>query len=143
MMQQQNTMIRRVRKEDRDFWLGLDRHLPEALFRQKIRDGQGYVLLASGKPEGLLRYNLFWDQVPFCTLLMIRSEARGRGYGRMLMQFWESDMLARGYDWVLVSTRSDESAQHFYRGLGYRDCGSLLAPDQPAELFLSKSLCQG
>ena len=45
---------------------------------------------------------------------------------------------------ALTSTQSDESAQHFYRKLGYKDCGCLVINEgplaQPAELFLSKVL---
>lgn len=53
--------IRYVQMSDRAFWFSLDRHLPEAEFEKKVRDRQGYVLLRDGKPLGLLRYNLFWD----------------------------------------------------------------------------------
>lgn len=49
-------------------------------------------------------------------------------------------MRSIGYDAVLVSTQSNEDAQYFYRSIGYSDCGSLLLPDQPEELFLSKRL---
>lgn len=58
----------------------------------------------------------------------------------MLMNFWENEMKKLGYTWLLVSTQSDEDAQYFYRAIGYLDCGNLLAPNQPMELFLSKSL---
>ena len=34
-------------------------------------------------------------------------------------------MSRAGHGMVLVSTQSDEPAQHFYRKLGYRDCGCL------------------
>ena len=60
------------------------------------------------------------------------------------MEFWESDMRAQGYTHVLTSTQSDESAQHFYRSLGYRDCGGLVMDipghEQPMELFLVKAI---
>ena len=53
-------------------------------------------------------------------------------------------MHTQGYDLVLTSTQSDEKAQHFYRKLGYRDCGGLgmdiPGHTQPMELFLVKAL---
>jgi ribosomal protein S18 acetylase RimI-like enzyme len=59
------------------------------------------------------------------------------------MAFWEADMRRRGYDLVMTSTQSDEEAQHFYRKLGYRDCGSFELPfpghEQPPELILAKA----
>ncbi len=132
--------IRHVQDGDKEFWFSLDKHLSETEFGKKVRDKQGCVLFADNVPVGILRYNLFWDNTPFCTLLYISAKYRKIGYGKKLMSFWESEMLSLGYDWLLVSTRSDEDAQHFYRALGYRDCGSLLAPEQPPELFLGKQL---
>ncbi len=127
-----------VQNSDKEFWFSLDKHLSETEFDKKVRDKQGYVLFADNSPVGILRYNLFWDNTPFCTLLYISEKYRNKGYGKKLMTFWESEMLSLGYEWLLVSTQSDENAQHFYRALGYRDCGNLLAPDQPMELFLCK-----
>lgn len=136
--------IRYVRMEDRDFWFCLDRHLPEEEFRRKVRDRQGYVLLEDGVPAGLLRYNLFWDNLPFCTMLQVAPALRGGGRGAALMARWERDMKALGYGAVLTSTQADEAAQHFYRKLGYRDCGCLVLDlpgyRQPAELFLIKAI---
>jgi hypothetical protein len=53
---------------------------------------------------------------------------------------WETSHRARGHTFVLTSTVSAENAQHFYRRLGYVDCGSLLLPDEPTELILRKPL---
>lgn len=136
--------IRYVQSDDKDFWFGLDRHLPECEFEKKVRDRQGYVLLEDGKPVGLLRYNLFWDNTPFCTMLFVDGNCRGKGFGKILMQHWEADMKAQGYGMLLTSTQVDEEAQHFYRKIGYKDCGGFVIDipgyAQPMELFLIKAL---
>ena len=136
--------IRLAGPEDRAFWYSIDRHLPEAEFDKKVRDHQGYVLVVDDEPIGLLRYNLFWDNTPFCTLLYIKKPYQRQGYGRSLMEHWEQDMKASGYGMVLTSTRVDEEAQHFYRKLGYKDCGGLMLDvpgyEQPMELFMVKQL---
>ena len=130
--------------EDMGFWYSLDRHLPETEFGEKVRHKQGYVLRAGAEPAGLLRYNLFWDNTPFCTMVFVDGRFQGRGYGRMLMEHWEQEMKSIGYGMVLTSTRVDEKAQHFYRKLGYRDCGGLLLDvpgyEQPMELFMVKGI---
>ena len=132
---------------DRAFWFRLDRHLPEAEFARKVRDRRGYVILAEGTPVGLLRYNLFWDSTPFCTLLYIDAPYRGQGCGRMLMERWEADMCGAGFGLVMVSTQADETAQHFYRKLGHRDCGGFTmdvpGDEQPLELMMLKTLPRG
>lgn len=136
--------IRYVQPCDRDFWFGLDQHLPAPEFEKKVRERQGYVLLEDHKPVGLLRFNLFWDNTPFCTLLFVDPARQRKGFGRMLMEYWEADMRTQGYNMLLTSTQVDEQAQHFYRKLGYRDCGALVMEipghEQPMEMFLAKAL---
>ncbi|OUP79823.1 GNAT family N-acetyltransferase [Lachnoclostridium sp. An169] len=138
------TEIRYLKDSDREFWFSLDKHLPESEFENKVHTKRGYVLLVSGRPAGLLRFNLFWDNTPFCTLIIIGEEYRGRGYGKQLMEYWEKDMKERGYGMLLTSTQTDETAQHFYRKLGYKDCGGLIIDipgyAQPMEMFMSKEI---
>ena len=136
--------IRYVQQSDKAFWYSLDRHLPEAEFDNKVRTQTGYVLLTDAEPVGLLRYNLFWDNTPFCNLLYIAPAYQRKGFGRKLMEHWETDMKAQGYGMLLTSTQVDENAQHFYRKLGYKDCGGFVIDipgyEQPMELFLIKAI---
>lgn len=57
---------------------------------------------------------------------------------------WENDMKSQGYGMLLTSTQVDEEAQHFYRKLGYRDCGGFVIDipgyEQPMEMFLVKGI---
>lgn len=132
--------IRYLNSDDKKFWYSLDRHLPETEFDNKVRTKTGYVVLTDGKPVGLMRYNLFWDNTPFCTMLFVSEDYRGQGLGTRLMEHWESDMKSLGYNLLLTSTQSDETAQHFYRKLGYTDCGCLLTGSQAAEIFFCKTI---
>lgn len=136
--------IRYMKLEDMAFWRGLDQHLSEAEFINKVRDKRGYVITEGDVPVGLLRYNLFWDNTPFCTMISIKPAFQGRGYGSKLMNHWEQDVKGQGYGMVLTSTQADEQAQHFYRKLGYKDCGGFVIdiPDykQPMELFFIKAI---
>ncbi|MBR6918071.1 MAG: GNAT family N-acetyltransferase [Clostridia bacterium] len=133
-------MIRYAELSDKAFWFSLDKHMSEAEFEKKVRDQQGYVALSDGEPVGILRFSLFWDNTPFCNLLYVKDGMRGRGIGKALMERFEEDARKSGYKFVLTSTRSDEDAQHFYRAIGYHDCGELRLPDEPSELFFRKEL---
>lgn len=136
--------IRNVELFDKEFWYELDRHLPEHEFDKKVRDKQGYILLLDGKPIGILRFNLFWDNIPFCTMLYIDTKYHRNGFGKALMKHWEDDMRSNGYDMLLTSTRVDEDSQYFYRKLGFNDCGGLIINipnhEQPMEMFLAKTI---
>ncbi|MGM0168394.1 hypothetical protein IGI39_004149 [Enterococcus sp. AZ135] len=133
-----------MQESDRKFWFTLDHYLPENQFQRKVRDRMGYVLLVNGVAAGLLRYNLFWDEHPFCTMLYVAEDYQGKGYGKKMMAFWEKEMQQLGYKMLMTSTQVDESAQHFYRKLGYQDAGGLLmtVPEyqQPMEMFFIKGI---
>ena len=136
--------IRYVEDKNKNFWFRLDKHLPESEFDKKVRDKQGYVLFENGEAVGLLRYNLFWDNTPFCTMLFVDWSKQKNGYGKALMNHWEDDMRNQGYEMVMTSTQEDEEAQHFYRKIGYKDCGGFTVDipgyEQPMELILMKDL---
>lgn len=136
--------IRYVQETDIEFWFKLDEHLSKEEFQRKVRDRMGYVLLVDEEPVGLLRYNLFWDNTPFCTMLYIASEHQNKNYGAALMTFWEKEMKHLGYGMLMTSTQVDERAQHFYRKIGYQDAGGLLLTvpgyEQPMEMFFTKKI---
>ena len=93
-----------------------------------------------GVMTGWLRYGLFWDNTPFMNLLYVKEEERGKGYGRQLVDFWEREMAAKGYSRLITSTQSDEQAQHFYRKLGYADCGEFILPGESPEIIMIKEI---
>ena len=140
-------MIRFAEQQDKEAWYALDRHLPETVFEEKVQNKQGYVCVEDGKIIGVLRYNLFWDNTPFCTMLFVDLDHRGQGYGIQLMQHWEQDMKSQGYGMLMTSTQVDEDAQHFYRKLGYKDCGGFVVDvpgyEQPMEMIMIKGLTEG
>ena len=77
-------------------------------------------------------------------MIFIDCQYQGKGYGKQLIQYWENDMKRRGYEMLLTSTQVDEKAQHFYRKLGYKDCGGFVIDipqyAQPMEMFFIKSI---
>lgn len=136
--------VRYVQINDQDFWYRYDKHLPEQEFENKVKDKKGYILLEDYQSIGLLRYNLFWDNIPFCTMIYIDQNFQKKDYGTKLIKHWEAEMRSKGYGMVLTSTQVDENAQYFYRKLGYQDCDGLIINieryKQPMELFLSKNI---
>lgn len=138
--------IRYVTENDKTFWFSFenDKHFRESEFYLKVRDKRGYIITDDGKPVGIMRYNLFWDDIPFLTMIILDETYRGKGYGKRAMHYWENEMHELGYRMVMTSTQVDEQAQHFYRKLGYIDRGCLVLDnmpfDQPQELIMVKTL---
>ncbi len=136
--------IRYVTEEDKGFWFSLDKHLSESEFLLKVRDKRGYIIKDGEKPIGVIRYNLFWDIIPFLNLIYFEESYRGKGYGTSAMLHWENEMLKAGHKLVMTSTMVEESSQLFYRKLGYKDCGCLIKDIPPfvetMEMFMMKQI---
>ena len=135
--------IRYAEAGDLEMIAEYDTHISKAEMENAIARKRIILLFIDGKYEGWLRFNLFWDNIPFMNLLFIISEdQRGKGYGRKLVAFWEHEMAEQGYKFIMTSTQSDEEAQFFYRKLGYTDRGSLILPDEPLEIIFYKNLSE-
>lgn len=136
--------IRYASDADSAFWHSLDAHLPQCEFERKVRDKMGYVISCGDEPIGVMRYNLFWDTIPFLTLIFFKDAWRAQGFGKQAMRHWEGEMRSLGHKIVMTSTQADENAQHFYRKIGYKDAGCLLMDipqfEQPLEIFMIKEI---
>lgn len=133
-------VIRKANQQDLAFLLLHDRHIAADEIRSVIALGRMLVLEENHFIIGWLRWNLFWDNTPFMNMLYVLEEDRGRGYGRQLVSYWEALMREEGYPLVMTSTQSNETAQHFYRKLGYADAGSLLLRDELLEIIFTKEI---
>ena len=136
--------IKYASESDKPFWFKLDEHLSASEFSLKIRDRRGYIISDGDTPVGIMRYNLFWDNTPFLTMICIEEAYRGKDFGKKAMLYWEDEMRGLGYKMVMTSTQVDEEAQHFYRKLGYTDKGCLNLDntpfEQPQEILMIKVL---
>ena len=133
--------IRTAVPADLDGIRNYDRHILAARLEDCIRRGQVVVLEDNGKILGVLRWNLFWQSLPFLDLIFLDDALRGQGRGTEMMALWEINMAEQGFRHVLLSTQEDETSKFFYEKLGYTLCGDFLPPDQDArELMYRKEL---
>ena len=114
--------------------------MPPEVISEKVERREILMLWHEERRRGLLRFGYFWDEIPFMNLLWVEEGSRSKGLGTRLIAFWEDEMRNLGHHTALTSTMSSERAQHLYRRLGYKDCGSLLMPDEPLEILLAKDL---
>ncbi|MEV3976051.1 GNAT family N-acetyltransferase [Streptomyces sp. NPDC050698] len=132
--------IRVAAQTDLPFLRENDSHIADEELVSVVQRGRILVAEDSDNPIGWLRWGLFWDEIPFMNMLTVQSLNRGQGIGRALVTDWETQMRRAGYSTVLTSTLADESAQNFYRAMGYVDAGVLLLPGESSEIFLRREL---
>ena len=125
--------IRLAEAKDKKQILKYDCHIHHSKVGECIHNGFVDVLCDGEKIVGVLRYNLFWQTIPFLDLIFIDEAYRGQGWGRKMMARWEDSMKVMGYPHVMLSTQEDETAKYFYEKLGYRRIGAFLPPEQEAD----------
>lgn len=132
--------IRHAKNKDIELLIRYDRHISKQEMEKSILWNRIYIAEENGQLIGWLRYNLFWDQIPFMNMLYVLEEYRGGGAGRQLVMFWENEMNRQGYATLMTSTQADEYAQHFYFKLGYEAVGGFRLDEAPYEMIFSKNL---
>lgn len=132
--------IRYATMNDYSLLVSKDSHIRKEEWKKLIENNQSLMLYVDDAFAGWLRWNLFWDEIPFMNMLYFLEEYRGKGYGTQMVKFWESEMIKFGYDKVMTSSQANEFAQHFYRKLGYQDAGSFFPFCNDLEIIFTKEL---
>ena len=131
--------IRLANVDDYLALLMVDHHINKDELALSISLKRIYVAYENEEFVGWLRYNLFWDQIPFINMLYVMEDFRGQGYGIGLMNYFEKEMKKK-YSKVMVSTQANEYAKHFYDKIGYKAIGGFMLPKEEYEVLMVKTL---
>jgi len=132
--------IEYANKSDLDVISEYDEHITKKELLKSISDNRVIVDKEDNKIIAWIRYNLFWDNMPFLNMIFVLKEYRNSGIGKRLIEFWEREMKNKGFNMLMTSTLSNENAQHFYRKLKYKDAGCLLLDGEALEIIFTKKL---
>lgn len=132
--------IRLAKTMDFETLAAHDRHIAPQELRRSLDAGRVLVVYDEGTFVGWLRWNLFWDSIPFMNMLYLLDGCRRQGIGRQLVGEWERRMAQEGYTYLMTSTQSDEQAQHFYRKMGYNEIGAMVPLGEPLEILFGKKV---
>lgn len=133
-----NLSIRTGSIADFELMSNYEHHITPEVLKACLSEGRILIAELEGEFVGWLRWNLFWDIVPFMNLLYVLNEYQGKGYGRALTGHWENMLHAQGHEKVMTSSAQDENAQHFYVHLGYRAIGGFMITGDPLEIIFEK-----
>jgi len=133
------TRLRSAQLTDIDFLLCHPARPTLATVAAQIQDGHLRIIEMDGEPIGFIKFYTLWEDLPFLEVIYILPPRRKFGFGRDAVRLWEAEMAELQFDFVLTSTRSDEDAQHFWRHIGYVDCGTLTWGGNPSEIFMQRT----
>ena len=136
--------IRLAEASDWERYACLDTHISQETFLRKVEAQECIVALTGNRVCGVLRYGMFWDEIPFIYHLYVAEDMRRKKVGSQLLCALMIHAGLRGCELIMTSTQADEEAQHFYRSFGFKDAGGFLIPipghEQPLELVMVKPL---
>lgn len=136
-----NVSIRTATHADLRTFLKLDHHITPHRLKTVVEDGRAIIIEVDDTICGVMRYSLFWENIPFLDFIFVAPLWQKQGLGRALMTFWEERMKNCGFRFCLTSTQADETAKFFYEKLGYIKTGAFFPPEQTeAELIYQKRL---
>lgn len=104
--------IRLADSKDKQKIIKYDNHIHHNKVGECIWNQLVYVLCDEKKIVGVLRYSLFWQAIPFLDLLYIDENYQGKGYGRQMMEYWESVMQRMKYKFALTDLKKTQSLQY-------------------------------
>lgn len=82
-------MIRYATEDDFELLRKYDKHICEIELKYCIKERRILIAFNNDIFIGWLRFNLFWDNIPFMNMLYLLEDYRGKGYGSQLVNFWE------------------------------------------------------
>ena len=97
---------------------------------------------AQGGVVGYVRWDYFWDTIPFRLTARVKPDHQRRGVGRRLCERIEDTFRWSGCRFWLSSTEeTNENSRRFHESIGFRPIGKLaeLGQDVP-EIFYRKDI---
>lgn len=73
--------VRYANEGDFGLLCGNDRHIRADELRSSIQAKRILIILGGGRTAGWLRYNLFWDNLPFLNMLYLLRNTEEKGMG--------------------------------------------------------------
>ena len=134
----QSTHIRLARKEDLDQITKSELAIGAGVIEKKIEMGEVIVTDDGGQITGILRFSWFWDYLPFINYLWVEEGFRHEKRASRMIQKLEEITEGKNYQTILTSTQADETAQNFYRKIGFEDAGGFTMHGHPFELIMIK-----
>lgn len=137
-----NRMISLIAAETTDFnyLRQFDLAPSDAALSVGIRSGCLKIVSDNDVRVGFLLYSVLWGTLPFLEFIEICPSERRKNVGGRAVRAWEQQMADQGFDLVLISTGANADAQHFWRKMGYVDCGALTVRQKPAEVFFQRAV---
>ena len=140
-MFEENIIIRYAEITDYIWLKENDDDISNDIMKLKIDRKEVLLVQENEKIIGWLRFNYFWDDIPFITHLWLIDGYRHKGIGTKFINFWEEEMKQQGHNIVLTSTQQTrENAQHFYKKRGYNEIGGFNYLNEPYEIMYLKKL---
>ncbi|MCB1094051.1 MAG: GNAT family N-acetyltransferase [Verrucomicrobiae bacterium] len=137
-MRGQRSQIRLATEEDIDQVRLNDLGIDPGVIKTKIEWGEILVCDDGGQITGILRFQWFWDHLPFINHIWVEEGFREEHRATRMIRKLEELTAGKNYGRIMTSTQSNETGQNFFRKVGFEDAGGFTMRDQSFELIMIK-----
>ena len=107
------------------------------------RDELKVMISSNGNCIGFIMVtdNGAFDMYPYLHLIIVHEDYRGKGYGSILMEYYENEFYPQSRKLFLLVGKFNSEAEKLYSRLGYVKCGEIEGFYKPneTEIIMVKS----
>ncbi|MCQ4923658.1 GNAT family N-acetyltransferase [Tissierella carlieri] len=99
------------------------------------RDELKVMISSNGNCIGFIMVtdNGAFDMYPYLHLIIVHEDYRGKGYGSILMEYYENEFYPQSRKLFLLVGKFNNKAEKLYSRLGYIKCGEIEGFYKPSE----------
>lgn len=135
--------IKYATKDDLDVCHVFDKYNTNEVLLEKIQRDMVILAWLDKSCAGYLRWDWFWNRLPYLSLIQVNAQERNKGVGFKLINNWQQTLKEQNFDFILSSSQKNEpSAINWHLRQGFQQIGQLssLNEDGSEEIFMRKEL---
>ena len=136
-------VVRFAKRDDLKAILQFDHHTRHEVLESKIGLYEIIVAERCGEIIGYLKLEYIWSKLPYISLIILKTEFRGKGIGTLMLNYLVDFLKMNGFGTLLSSSQVDEvPPQMWHRKKGFVECGFLSGINEGGvgEVFFMMSL---
>lgn len=138
-----NYIVQKANIDEFEICKSYDQLLPSNKLKEKLQEGYIFLLKDKDNIVGYLRWDLFWNRIPYICLIKLIENHRGQGLGKTLLNAFEQHARNINKSFIISSSQANEPRpQNWHKQEGFREIGilSTLNEDGSDEIFYRKEL---
>lgn len=119
-------IVRFASQDDLESCFTFDHSDRQDIIENKIDMHEIILAERCGEVIGYLKLEYIWSKLPYISLIILKSEFRGKGIGTLMLNYLVEFLQINGFETLFSSSQVNETEpQMWHRKKGFVECGIL------------------